>query len=134
MFQTKHRIFNGYFVAAVAYYGVLCVLSHIPGDVLAEIGFDIWDKAVHVMAYSVLGFLFGLWLSSAGPGLKPTLNLMITSALVLILGSIDETHQLFVVGRYASLGDVVADMLGGIAGGGVAVALRRLEPSFNLFH
>lgn len=71
------------------------------------------DKIIHALAYMPLGLLFYLSLSVSGMRRR----LLIAAALFsLLYGVSDEIHQLFVPGRYASVGDVIADAVGAFIG------------------
>lgn len=71
------------------------------------------DKVEHALAYSVLGLLFALSFKQRRNGLSGRQVLTVT-LLALAYGLFDETHQYFVPGRNASLGDLVADGMGGL--------------------
>lgn len=71
------------------------------------------DKVEHALAYSVLGLLFALSFKQRRNGLSGRQVLTVT-LLALAYGLFDETHQYFVPGRDASLGDLVADGMGGL--------------------
>jgi len=66
-----------------------------------------WDKAVHATVFGGIAFL--LWVGSAGRG-----AFLIWSAVVLV-GALDETHQMFVPGRDPDLHDLYADGMGAAA-------------------
>lgn len=91
------------------------------------------DKLVHFAAYVVLGGLLvrAIRGSFAWPGIH-----LFTSASLLssLYGLSDELHQSFVPGRFATVGDAVADALGSLLGSALAVAVyalfvRRTESS-----
>lgn len=104
-----------FFVSAI-YFGLITTLSHIPGHAIASLGFNIWDKAAHFAVYAVLGLFLGLGFFHRF-GQRKGRILLFTSLVVLTLGALDETHQLFVDGRFASVDDWIADGLGGVFGG-----------------
>jgi hypothetical protein len=66
-----------------------------------------WDKAVHASVFGGIAFL--LWAGFAGRGA------MLVAALTILVGALDETHQMFVPGRDPDLHDVYADGLGAVA-------------------
>lgn len=75
---------------------------------------EIIRKMAHFAEYMAVGFLsFGimvLWIESLWKGIGMViLQLMVSGAL-------DEFHQYFVPGRYASLKDVMIDTAGGMTG------------------
>ena len=71
------------------------------------------DKVAHFGAYAVLAALLSL---AAG-------NAKLGWALAVAYGISDEIHQLFVPGRFASVGDLVADSLGAALGAGLVAYL-----------
>jgi VanZ family protein len=93
------------FIAVIAVALQLCALPE-PG--FAErIVEATWDKAVHATVYGGIAFL--LWVGFAGRGT------LLIWALVVLVGTIDETHQIFVPGRDPDLHDLYADALGAMA-------------------
>jgi hypothetical protein len=66
-----------------------------------------WDKAVHATVFGGIAFL--LWIGCAGRW-----TVLIWTAVVLV-GALDETHQMFVPGRDPDLHDVYADGMGAAA-------------------
>ena len=82
------------------------------------------DKLYHFVAYAILG---GLWLSALDSTCKnfsPRERVLIAIVLTLAYGASDELHQLHVPGRVASVGDLVADLLGATFG---TIYYRYLE-------
>ncbi len=73
-----------------------------------EIVENIWDKANHFAAFLVLYVLFSLAYSE--------LSFKSKSLLLLLFGLQIEIVQSFIPGRYFSLLDVVADMIGIVLG------------------
>lgn len=71
-------------------------------------------KAAHFAEYMAVGFLsFGiavLWIKKLWYGVG------LVMLQLLISGALDELHQYFVPGRYASVKDVMLDTAGGMAG------------------
>jgi VanZ family protein len=103
-------------VASAIYYGCLSLVSHIPGRALAPLSANIWDKAAHFAVFLVLGALL-FWGFERLTNYRRRLHVVVlTAAVVLVLGVLDEAHQLFVAGRFATIGDAVADFLGGTTG------------------
>jgi VanZ family protein len=77
-------------------------LAGIPGE----------DFLLHVLEYSVLGFLLAWALSSSGLR-KPALSAFL---LAVSFGISDELHQHFVPGRSSAMLDVIADGIGTLIG------------------
>ena len=71
-------------------------------------------KIAHFTEYMAVGFLSfeiaGMWIAEKWKGIGLVVIQLILSA------ALDELHQYFVPGRYASLKDVLIDTAGGIAG------------------
>jgi VanZ family protein len=117
-------------VPVVAYCGgifYLSSLSTVPGAFTI-----VPDKVGHVMLYAGLGFLVALYLKRSHR-LNTTLIWGLTAAFCLLYGISDEFHQYFVEGRCAEIGDVIADLMGGIVGAVLytEVIRRNLVPLLN---
>ena len=87
---------------------VLSSFSTLPAPAVVS------DKVAHLV---IFGLLAGLTLrathgSRPGPRLWPTLAAV---ALTVGWGALDEVHQMFVPGRFASAADLVADAGGALA-------------------
>jgi len=76
------------------------------------------QNALHVPVYAGLAFL--MWRGLGGPRRRAAL---LAAALTTAYGVTDEVHQMFVVGRTASVTDALANALGAFAVAGFA-ALR----------
>ncbi|MXV85480.1 VanZ family protein [Candidatus Poribacteria bacterium] len=75
------------------------------------------DKLYHFVEYAILGALVARALVKAKPPILPSRWVWCIAAVFSILyGASDEWHQTFVPGRFATLADWVADVLGSIAG------------------
>mgnify|MGYP002778177226 FL=1 len=93
---------------AAVWAAFLFLLSSRPTlPVNMELGFD---KVAHFGAYLILGALLAF--GAERLRLSPKLTVL----LGFSYGAIDEIHQSFVPGRFASVGDWVADALGTVAG------------------
>ncbi|HSN20655.1 MAG TPA: VanZ family protein [Usitatibacter sp.] len=66
-----------------------------------------WDKLVHASVFGGVAFLLWVGFDGRRAGL--------ICASVLLLGALDETHQMFVPGRDPDLHDLYADGLGAVA-------------------
>lgn len=87
-----------------------------------------YDKLAHLVLYGVLGFLLAWMLGRrAGGGRERVIAIAV--ALSVAYGVSDEIHQAFVPGRDPSIGDLVADFAGALAGGALAALFRAItEP------
>ncbi len=85
------------------------------------------DKLVHLVAYAILAFAWGRTL---GGSAWPRRMAFLGAALVAVTyGVSDEWHQGFVMGRDASVGDVVADTIRAWLGAALSQLLRWGRPA-----
>ncbi|MDE0470254.1 MAG: VanZ family protein [Candidatus Poribacteria bacterium] len=75
------------------------------------------DKLYHFIEYAILGGLLTRAFVKASPSIISSRFTWHAAVVLSILyGASDEWHQTFVPGRFATLADWVADVLGSIAG------------------
>lgn len=91
-------------------------LSSLTGRKIERVGFRLWDKASHFIAFAVggaaLAFALGL-----GTRWRPWKIALVAALAVAVYGATDEWHQLYT--PFRSGGDVLdwlADALGGTFG------------------
>lgn len=116
-----HRVCRG---LALAWMALIFYLSAQPSLQVPSL-VEGQDKVMHFVTYAVLGFLAT---GAASPG-RETFSwkrVMAAAIFTLFYGISDEFHQSFVPGRSASVFDLLADGLGGVAGAGLARYLSRL--------
>ncbi len=86
---------------------------------------EVIRKLAHFTEYMLVGFLsYGiviLWMKNQITGFAIVLLQLVISGLM------DEIHQYFVPGRYASVKDVLIDTAGGIAGIIFLVIIRKIK-------
>ena len=70
-----------------------------------------WDKFLHGTTFAVLAF--GIGLSS---GLQGSRMMIVSFSGALLIGILDEWHQVYLPGRHPSWDDLLADAIGSIAG------------------
>ncbi|EJL83836.1 putative integral membrane protein [Polaromonas sp. CF318] len=80
-----------------------------------------WDKLAHLLTFAVVGMAAGL----AG-GMRGWRMALSCLAGALLVGGMDELHQMFLPGRSASWADLAADAAGGLLGAAVLAVLHRL--------
>jgi len=99
-----------YWCITFGYMGVIFYLSSIRG-----LPFSIMhiDKIFHAGVYALLSILS--YISFRKSGVRKHIFL-ISFAFAVLYGITDELHQFHVPGREASLGDVIADAVGGFSG------------------
>ena len=104
------------YAAPFLYMGLIFLVSSIPGQELNDFNFFPNDKVIHFTEYAVLGFIT----SWAFIGANDNTLTAGRTTLVVLLGWIfafsDELHQYFVPNRAADPYDLLADMIGVLAG------------------
>jgi VanZ family protein len=80
-----------------------------------------WDQLAHVAIFAVLAFALGLLSGQRGGRVW-----LVAVAGALLIGALDEWHQMYVPGRNAGWNDLAMDVIGSLAGTAVlALAPRR---------
>jgi hypothetical protein len=110
---------------------LLYALSSLPGDVdnsFAPPSAIAWvppalQNALHLPAYGVLAWLWFRALNAHG--WRPMAALCAAFVFASIFGGFDELHQMGVPGRYASLTDLAANIIGSAAGAAFAWHRQR---------
>jgi VanZ family protein len=80
-----------------------------------------WDKLAHLLTFAVVGMAAGL----AG-GMRGWRMVLCCVAGALLVGAMDEVHQMFLPGRSASWSDLAADAAGGLLGAAALAVLNRI--------
>jgi VanZ family protein len=113
---------------------VIFVLSSIPGSSYPRASFPGADKIAHFFLYATMGALCARALllrrtaaATATPLRTRLLVLAGAVALATFYGVSDELHQLLVPGRSADWRDALADAVGALAGGVVALRVWSQE-------
>ncbi len=108
-----------YWIPPLVYMALIFVVSSLEQPPLPMPEFE-WftiDKLYHFIEYAILGALVARALVKARPSVVPARLVWHVAAVFSILyGASDEWHQTFVPGRFATLADWVADVLGSVAG------------------
>lgn len=98
------------------YWIALFIATTLPTNKVPEL-FNNQDKLEHFLAYAVLAVLLTFALNIQNKFKVLLKNAYLFSVLVIVVyGSIDELHQLFVPGRSCEFYDWCADFIGGIIG------------------
>lgn len=93
-------------------YGIIILsVSSIPGHSIPRFVLLSWDKLLHIIEYSFLGFL-----SVSSFNDKSKNQIIIISIVCLCFAILDEIWQSFIPGRFSSGLDVIADGIGIIIG------------------
>ena len=108
-----------YWVPPLLYMALIFVVSSLEQPPLPMPEFE-WltiDKLYHFVEYAILGGLLAIAFVKAKPAVVPSkLIWLVATVFSILYGASDEWHQTFVPGRFATLADWVADVLGSIAG------------------
>ena len=120
MLSASFQRFFKFWFPVIGYSGIIFYVSGLP-SLGMPLPIPFIDKLVHLVEYSILGFLFSRALK--GTTLLTNKNILVSCTIFCILfGLSDELHQMFVPGRDATLGDALADSIGGLLGG---IVLRK---------
>lgn len=107
--------FLKYWIPLYVYAGLIFYFSSIPKP-LPPIHIPQFDKLMHIVEYSVFGYLAARALKNSA---KKAFfeNFKILAVLISVLyGISDEFHQMFISERNVSVFDVMADAVGGALG------------------
>jgi VanZ family protein len=115
-FTPRYR--RAILIACVVAWLVEMVATHMPAPSVPH--FHVSDKAVHAVAYFLLGGLF--WLTLWAYGMRRWKRRLYVLVTLAVYAALDELTQELVTGRHAAVGDWLADMVGLVA----AVMLAEL--------
>lgn len=92
--------------------GAIFFLSHQPGDLFAPIDFRWADKLAHLVVYALLcgAFIYAFPDRCRRSAKGAVVGLSII--FCLLYGVSDEFHQSFIPGRFPSIADIAADVIG----------------------
>lgn len=92
----------------------------VPGDIPES------DRVAHLLAYGILGWLWGRAVRVSRPGASTLAVLLSAVVFTGMYGVSDEWHQSYVPGRSADWLDGLADVCGGALGGAAFLRWGRL--------
>ena len=99
----------------IVYWIILFIATSIPAQSVPSFG--VGDKVNHFSAYLILAILLYLTLSFQEKSIFAKRNAaLLTIAVVLLYGVLDELHQMLIPGRSAEFLDWAADAVGAICG------------------
>ena len=84
------------------------------------------DTIAHIILYFGLGFFVCRYLR-ASVSAHSAVAFALAASVSLTFGVADEFHQMYIPGRSADLGDLLADLIGAMAGAGLYLALAGLS-------
>ena len=105
-FIQRHR--RTILIACMGAWLVEVVATHVPAPRAPH--FHVSDKALHAIAYFLLGGLF--WLTLRAYGMRRWRRTIYVLATLAVYAALDELTQELVTGRHAAVGDWLADMAG----------------------
>ena len=107
--------FLRFWFPVIIYSGIIFYVSSIP-NLQAPFGIFNIDKIIHILEYTLFGFLLARAIILSGHVSSKNVIWALVMAGSFLYGLSDEYHQSFVIGREASWGDLLADMVGGSLG------------------
>jgi VanZ family protein len=79
-----------------------------------------WDKFLHGITFAILACGIGL-----ASGLQGSRGLIIAISGALLIGALDEWHQIYLPGRHPGWDDLLADVIGSLAGAALLILWRK---------
>jgi len=120
---SRRAYFVRYWLPPVLYAAFIFFLSSVPGGKY-HYPFSSADKVLHLMEYSVLGYLIARAFGCNSSGKK---RLFIRSFVICLLyGLSDEFHQWFVPYRVVSFMDMLANGTGSLLAIGIYIKQRKV--------
>jgi len=113
---------KGFRIVLILWTIIMLTLSSLPDFQAPELFPKYSDKIVHLIEYMIWGILFLLMLKQEDRIQNVWRALFIMLIFGVILGILDEFHQMFVSGRNADIIDLIADS----AGLAIAMILFRI--------
>jgi len=101
---------------ALLYKALIFVISSFEVQVPGVQHVPLRDKGIHFVEYAVLGWLCAVASARTWPSASAWRTAAFAVFVSVLWGLSDEIHQALVPGRSSELGDVIADLLGSIAG------------------
>ena len=108
--------FQRFWFPVFLYSGIIFCASSVPNvkTPLPEIQFD---EILHILTYIPFGFLLARGICNTKVSVPRGVLLVVILLISFLYGLSDEIHQSFVPGRNAGIIDMIADTIGGVAGG-----------------
>ena len=112
-------------VPVIVYAVFIFWMSSFEDPLTLKLHFSHADKLIHVLEYSIFGFL--LIRAFHGSGVKMARGglLFLTFAIGAFYGFTDELHQSVVPGRFATAADFIFDLIGTFVGAVTFTILKR---------
>lgn len=100
----------------IIYAGFIFSVSSVPGKCLPDL-FLYQDVLFHFIEYAIFGFLLSRAVKEYRVNDCLRKRLVLLAVVTLLYALSDESHQLFVSGRTASMADIAIDWIGSLIGG-----------------
>lgn len=126
--MKKRQIY--FYIPIIIYSIVLFILSNqstTPDFINDYFGMD---KLVHAIVYSFFAILTNVGLKYKFHGMNNRLGIILAIRIVFCIS--DEYHQSFIIGREASVYDILFDIIGLLVGLAI-IKLELIENAFRLF-
>ena len=91
---------------------VIFALSSIPTEYIPKISIPNIDKLIHLVEFSILGFLLIRALLNSGLNISFTKMLILAIIIASLYACLDEWHQHFVRNRTPDIFDLITDFIG----------------------
>jgi hypothetical protein len=103
--------------------GILCVIFVLGAQPFA-VGLvpALWDKLAHGGVFAALAIAIGL-----ASSLRGWRMVLLAFGGAMLVGWLDEWHQVYLPGRQAGWDDLVADAVGGLLGALLVIASHRAQ-------
>ena len=79
-----------------------------------------WDKFLHAITFTILSFSIG-----HASGLQGSRMIISAFSCALLIGVLDEWHQIYLPGRHPGWDDLMADAVGSMIGAALLILWRR---------
>ncbi|MFQ6113914.1 MAG: VanZ family protein [bacterium] len=116
--------FHKYYLPAILWALVIFFFSSLPSSAVKSLSPQLDDLVLHFIEFSIFGFL--LTRAIIQNPHRISWKLCIVVALIgIVYAASDETHQLFVQGRFATVSDFLADSIGVIFGMSIFIYVQK---------
>jgi len=105
------------------------IQSSISNIKIPDFDFNLFDKIIHFLIYGILAFLMARSFRIIKNKKLNDCYIMFSTVICILYGASDEFHQSLVQGRFASIYDWLADVIGVIFG--VTIYFLIIKKSLN---
>ena len=111
-------------ILLILWLGIIWFVSSLPGDSLPKLETINIDKFAHVFVYFVLSILM---LVNYRKGNFGNMSIREVFLAAVILASLDESHQVFIINRSVSVFDLLANLAGIFTGYIVSISKSKIK-------